>query len=227
MVELNTSAASPLMGINTLQLQQGQMRAQDQSTAQATQRIEKQIKEWADKKDTSKLSSSDADKLVAEHAKLQKAARDLEGVFVQQLLTAMDKTVDRTNSMMGGGGQAEGMFRDMMYENMATQMVQAPGGSGMGLADTIYRQMSAHLPALPSATNALGGVQGSIKLMGESHLQKKSEQSAPELTDAPPQENPAKQAEEESRKQAATLAYQRASLPVTSTTLGGDHEPSY
>jgi Rod binding domain-containing protein len=210
------------MGINTLQLQQGQMRSQEQTT----QRIEKQIKEWADKKDTSKLSASDADKLVAEHAKLQKAARDLEGVFVQQLLTAMDKTVDRTNSMMGGGGQAEGMFRDMMYENMATQMVQAPGGSGMGLADTIYRQMSAHLPALPSATNALGGVQGSIKLLGEpATSRKEAEQSATELMDAPPHDNPAKQAEEESRKQAATLAYQRASLPVTSINLGGDHEP--
>ena len=221
MVDFNTSAASPLMGINTLQLQQGQMRSQEQTT----QRIERQIKEWAGNKDVSKLSQSDADKLVAEHAKLQKAARDLEGVFVQQLLTAMDKTVDRSNSMMGGGGQAEGMFRDMMYENMATQMVQAPGGSGMGMADTIYRQMAAHLPALPNATNSLGGAQSSIKLLGEPATNRKeTEQSATELMDAPPHDNPAKQAEEESRKQAATVAYQRAALPVT-PTVGGTHEP--
>ncbi len=126
------------------------------------------------------------------------------------------------DAMMGGGGQAEGMFRDMMYENMATQMVQAPGGSGMGLADTIYRQMSAHLPALPNAATTLGGLQGSIKLLGE--RAQPAEQAATELMDAPPQDNPAKQAEEESRKQAATLAYQRASLPMAST-VGGSHEP--
>lgn len=220
MVEFNTSAASPLMGINTLQLQQGQMRAQEQTT----QRIERQIKEWAGKKDVSKLSQSDADKLVAEHAKLQKAARDLEGVFVQQLLTAMDKTVDRSGGIMASG-QAENMFRDMMYENMATQMVQAPGGSGMGLADTIYRQMSSHLPALPNATASANGNVG-IKLLGErSPLKQLSEKAATELMDAPPHDNPAKHAEEKSRKQAATLAYQRASLPVTSTTMGGDYEP--
>ena len=188
------------------------MRAQDQTT----QRIEKQIKEWADKKDTSKLSASDADKLVAEHAKLQKAARDLEGVFVQQLLTAMDKTVDRSGGLMASG-QAEGMFRDMMYENMATQMVQAPGGSGMGMADTIYRQMAAHLPALPNA-NATGG----IKLLGETTPSDASTTST-ELTDAPPHKNPAQQAEEESRRQSAALAYQRAALPITPTNAGESH----
>jgi Rod binding domain-containing protein len=190
------------------------MRVQDQTT----QRIERQIKEWADKKDTSKLSATDADKLVAEHAKLQKAARDLEGVFVQQLLTAMDKTVDRSGGLMASG-QAEGMFRDMMYENMATQMVQAPGGSGMGMADTIYRQMAAHLPALPNANaNATSG----IKLLGATTPSDASPGST-ELTDAPPHKNLAQQAEEESRKQAAALAYQRAALPVTPANVEGSH----
>ncbi len=76
--------------------------------------------------------------------KLKKAAQDFESVFVHQLLDAMDKTVSRENSIMGGGSSEE-YWRGMMNEEIARSMTSRPGGSGFGLADAIYRQMSEHL----------------------------------------------------------------------------------
>jgi Rod binding domain-containing protein len=77
----------------------------------------------------------------ADQKKLQKAAQEFEGIFVQQLLEAMDKTVDRDNSVMGGGS-AEEYWRSMMNEQVAKSISSRPGGSGFGLAETIYRQMA-------------------------------------------------------------------------------------
>lgn len=80
----------------------------------------------------------------ADQKKLKKAAQEFEGIFIQQLLDAMDKTVDRENSLMGGGS-AEEYFRGMMNEEVAKSLATRPGGSGFGLAEAIYRQMSAQL----------------------------------------------------------------------------------
>jgi Rod binding domain-containing protein len=72
--------------------------------------------------------------------KLLRAAQDLEAVFAQQLLNAMDKTIDRENSLLGGG-HAESMFRGMLNEHIAQSWARRPGGSGIGLSDVIYTQL--------------------------------------------------------------------------------------
>jgi Rod binding domain-containing protein len=80
-----------------------------------------------------------------DHKKLKKSAQDFEAVFLHQLIEQMDKTVDRENSIMGGGS-AEDYWRGMMNEQVAQSMATQPGGSGMGLAESIYKQMATQLP---------------------------------------------------------------------------------
>ncbi len=80
----------------------------------------------------------------AEHKKLKESAQQMEALFVKSLLDAMEKTIDREDSLMGGGS-SEGYFRDMMYENIANNITKTPGGSGVGLAESVYRQSSKQL----------------------------------------------------------------------------------
>lgn len=75
---------------------------------------------------------------------LMENARKFEGVFIKQLLDAMDKTIDRSGFMSGGSG--EDTFRGMMYDHMADNIATRPGGSGFGLAEAIYRQLEQRLP---------------------------------------------------------------------------------
>lgn len=89
------------------------------------------------------------DALVKKHKELKQAAQQLEGVFLNQLLTAMDKTVDRKDSFLSGG-PGEDMFREMMYQHISEDIATHPHGSGLGLAESIYRQMSDKLPPLPA-----------------------------------------------------------------------------
>jgi Rod binding domain-containing protein len=84
----------------------------------------------------------------AQHKKLKKAAQDFESVFFQQLLTALDKTIDRSNEMFSGG-QAEDTFRGMMNQEVAKLATASPAGSGFGLAQTVYQQLSEKLAASP------------------------------------------------------------------------------
>ncbi len=84
--------------------------------------------------------------------KLKKAAQEFEGIFVQQMLEAMDKTIDRDNSFLSGGS-SEQYFRSMLNEEIAKSMTCKQGGSGFGLAESIYRQMA-------QQNNAKTSVQG-------------------------------------------------------------------
>ncbi len=76
---------------------------------------------------------------------LMKTARQFEGIFMKQLFDAMDKTVDRSDSILSGGS-GEDMFRGMMYDKISESMASRPGGSGMGLAEAIYRQLEKRIP---------------------------------------------------------------------------------
>jgi peptidoglycan hydrolase FlgJ len=91
-------------------------------------------------------------------AKARQAAQQFEAVFLNQLLQQLDKTIDRSESMLHGG-HAEDTFRGMMMQEMATQMATRTGGSGLGLSDTIFRQIkqqqaesggAVNLPAMPA-----------------------------------------------------------------------------
>lgn len=76
------------------------------------------------------------------HKELRKAAQQYEALFFQQLMDAMDKTIDRSDSMFSGGN-TEKMFRDMLNQEMATSATSQPGKhQGLGIADAIYQQMS-------------------------------------------------------------------------------------
>lgn len=71
---------------------------------------------------------------------LKHVAQEFESVFIQQLMTAMDKTVDREDSLISGG-EAEESFRGMLNQEMAKNMAHAPGsGWGLGMAESIYKQ---------------------------------------------------------------------------------------
>lgn len=149
--------SNPLGGINTTQMTQGVLQRQ-------TEALQRQFKTAGEPLQLGQPLSGDA--LVKKHAELKKSAQQLEGVFLQQLLEAMDKTVDREDSMFGGG-EGEQMFREMMYQNVAEGISTAPGGSGFGLAEAMYRQLSEKLPPLPvDETSAQGVQQASTQMAG-------------------------------------------------------------
>lgn len=94
----------------------------------------------------SKDSTGEAEKFdrLLENAKneknseqLEKACRDLEGVFVSMVFKQMN------NSIQKGGlideGYAGGVFREMLSEKYAEE---ASKGEGMGIAKVLFKQLS-------------------------------------------------------------------------------------
>ena len=105
--------------------------------------------QWQGQADASKLQALQRQTLNPEgksHAKLKKAAQDFEAIFIQQMLEAMDQTIDREGSFINGGN-SEHYFRSMMNEEIAKSMANRTGGSGFGLAESIYQQMAKNLKA--------------------------------------------------------------------------------
>lgn len=80
--------------------------------------------------------------------KLKESAQQFEAVFFKQLVEQMDKTVERTGFL--SGGQGEEMFRSMMFDEISKNMATRPGGSGLGLAEMIYKQTEAQLSDKPA-----------------------------------------------------------------------------
>jgi Rod binding domain-containing protein len=79
-------------------------------------------------------------------AELKKQSKAFEAVFINQMLTQMDKTIDRDPEGLLSGGAAEGQFRGLLYQNIAENIAQTPGGSGFGFAESVYKQMEKRLP---------------------------------------------------------------------------------
>jgi Rod binding domain-containing protein len=92
--------------------------------------------------------------------KLKKAAQEFESVFLNQMLEEMDKTVDRNENGILGGGSSEQYFRSMLNQEIARSMSTKMGGSGLGLAETIYKQMAEHLKPKDQNGGANTPVQG-------------------------------------------------------------------
>lgn len=88
---------------------------------------------------------------------LMKTAKQFEGIFLQQLFTAMDKTVDRTEGFLDGGA-AEETFRGMFYERVASSVSERPGASQFGIAAAIYKQLESQLPKDSGAQVSPGGL---------------------------------------------------------------------
>lgn len=76
---------------------------------------------------------------------LPEKARELEGVFLNTLMSQMFSSIETEGSF--GGGYAEETWRSMQAEQMAQQLAQS---GGIGLADEIMR----NLLTLQEATNS-------------------------------------------------------------------------
>ena len=82
-----------------------------------------------------------------EEARLRRAARQLEGVFVEQLFKAMRETVPREGLADGGAG--EEMFTGMLDQHLAGGLPETWGGSG--LSEALFRQLRGALHARSGA----------------------------------------------------------------------------
>lgn len=72
--------------------------------------------------------------------RLRETAQDMEGLFIEQMLSSMRKTVGKTKFIDGGRG--EEIFEDMLYEKYASQMSKS---GSLGISDQIYEQMSRYV----------------------------------------------------------------------------------
>lgn len=68
--------------------------------------------------------------------RLRATARQLEGVFVEQMFKAMRETVPEGGAMSGGSG--EEMFTGMLDQSLAEEV---PTRWSNGLAEALYRQL--------------------------------------------------------------------------------------
>ena len=70
-------------------------------------------------------------------AELKKACQNFEAIILQQMLTAMRKSVPKDGLVEGG--YAQDMYQSMSDEGLAKEMAS---GKGIGLADVLYHQLS-------------------------------------------------------------------------------------
>ena len=66
----------------------------------------------------------------------RETAENFEAVFLSQMLRPMFDTL-KTDGIMGGG-KAEGMYRDMMVDEVGKSIAKS---GGIGIADSIYREI--------------------------------------------------------------------------------------
>jgi len=69
--------------------------------------------------------------------KLEKACRDLEGVFVTMVFKQMNSSVQKGGLI--DEGYAGGVYRDMLTEKYAEEAVK---GEGVGIAKMLFKQLS-------------------------------------------------------------------------------------
>lgn len=84
----------------------------------------------------------------SEHARLFKAAQDLEAVFFRQMLQAMRDATPATGLATESAG--EKAFRSMFDDEISRRAVAQ---NAHGLAEALYRQLSRHLQ--PEETTAV------------------------------------------------------------------------
>ncbi|MDA3938703.1 MAG: rod-binding protein [Spirochaetia bacterium] len=69
--------------------------------------------------------------------KVKQACSDFEAILIKQMLDSMRKTVEKTSLL--GGGMAEDIFEDMIYDEYAKKMSKT---GDFGIKDMLYRQLS-------------------------------------------------------------------------------------
>ena len=73
----------------------------------------------------------------ADDKKLKQACLDFSAIFVKQMLDSMRKTVEKSG--LTGGGSAEEIFEDMLYDEYAKKIVS---NANFGIADLMFSQLS-------------------------------------------------------------------------------------
>jgi Rod binding domain-containing protein len=71
-------------------------------------------------------------------SKLYGQCQEFESIFVKMMLSQMQKTVDKSDSLISGGW-AEEIYQDQLYDEYAKSMTK---NAGFGLADQLYRQLA-------------------------------------------------------------------------------------
>lgn len=82
----------------------------------------------------------------SEAERLRRTARDLEGVFVEQLFKAMRETVPQGEGVVDGGS-GEAMFTGLLDQRISAE---APAQWQRGLADALFRQLRGALGSSPA-----------------------------------------------------------------------------
>jgi len=102
--------------------------------------------------DSEKYSSPTTNKnLRAEKRRLYKAAKDMESLFMYQMLKAMRSTVPKSDDEGGislGGDMGKDMYTQMFDQELASMMA---GSNDKSIADVIYRSMEKALECQFSA----------------------------------------------------------------------------
>ena len=75
---------------------------------------------------------------------LKKAGEEFEAIFVSKMLTEMDKTVDRSNSIFGEKNQYVDTFKSIIYQQIGHDLASNPRTT-IGLAEQIYKQSEKYI----------------------------------------------------------------------------------
>ena len=77
-------------------------------------------------------------------AQLKKAGEEFESIFITKMLSEMDKTVDRSDSIFGEKSPYVDTFKSIVFQQVAHDLASNPHSS-IGIADQIYRQMEKYV----------------------------------------------------------------------------------
>ncbi len=85
----------------------------------------------------SHISSMERDLQTHDDKKMKQACSDFESILIKQMLDSMRKTVQKTSLI--GGGMAEDIFEDMIYDEYAKKMSKT---GDFGIKDILYKELS-------------------------------------------------------------------------------------
>ena len=76
---------------------------------------------------------------------MKKVSQEFESIFVTQMLTLMDKTIDKEGGIFGEESKYLDTFKSYMFDEMGRQIAKNPVTS-FGFAKQIYEQMEKFVP---------------------------------------------------------------------------------
>ena len=86
---------------------------------------------------------------------LKKVAKEFEAILVSKMLTQMDKTVDRENSLFGESKYEEN-FKSILFNQIGRDVANSPI-SNIGFAKQLYQQMERSVPDETLSTKDITG----------------------------------------------------------------------